>query len=135
MWAWVQNQDLTVTALNLMGIDHDGLDGEDAWAIATGKSAPIRDHITTGWGPNMNVRDQEYSVHFNVTEATPTPTVFDLKKDSEEDSPLAEPPSDVAAQALARAQVVVGTLPVTFTSYKQRHSARSMRTFAPRRKE
>lgn len=132
--AWVQNQDLTVTALNLMGIDHDGLDGEDAWAIATAKSAPTRDHITTGWGPNMNVRDEEYSVHFNVTEATPTPTVFDLKTDSEEDSPLAEPPSDVAAQALARALVVVGALPVTFTSYKQRHSARSMRTFAPRRK-
>ena len=131
--AWVQNQDLTATALNLLGIEHEGLDGVDAWAIAAGESPSARDHITTGWGDNLNVRDENYSVHFHVTEEQPVPKIYNLKLDPEEESPVSDPPPAVFETALDRARQVCGELPVTFKQYGQRHEGRSMRTYAPRK--
>ena len=131
--AWTQDEDLTVTALNLLGIEHEELDGIDAWDVATGKAPAPRDHITTGWGPNLNVRDEKYSVHIRVTEADPQPTVYDLAADPDEDAPLSSPPADVVKQAMARAEAAVGPLPVRFSQYQQRNPARSMRTLAPQR--
>ena len=131
--AWVQNHDLTPTVLNLLGVQHEGLDGVDAWAIAAGGTGPNRDYVTTGWGNRMCVRDADYSVHFPVNQARPQVEVYDLKADPDEETPLATPPEGVVQEALRRAATAVGPLPVVFKQYKQRQVARSMRTFAPKR--
>ncbi|MDA0748101.1 MAG: sulfatase-like hydrolase/transferase [bacterium] len=131
--AWVQNQDLTPTILRMMGVDCDEMDGVDAWAIATGKTSSSRDHATTGWANQMCVRDESYSVHFPVTQSEPEAEVYDLKADPDEETPMPNPPENVVKEALARATAAVGPLPVTFRQFDQRHVARSMRTFAPKR--
>ena len=131
--AWVQNHDLTPTILKMMGIPYEAMDGQDVWPIAMGKAKNERDHITTGWADNMNVRDENHSVHFKVVDPDPKVTVYDLKADPEEDHPLPDPPNEVADKAMSRAADVVGPLPVRFTEFKQRNTARSMRSFAPSR--
>lgn len=128
--AWVQNQDLTPTILSLLGVDQrNEMDGMDAWGIATGKNKEKRDHITTGWGSFLNVRDEKFSAHLDVTKADPEIKLFDLEKDPNEDQALGDLPPDVVQLMLKRAGDVVGDLPVAFTEYKQRHIARSMRTY------
>jgi arylsulfatase A-like enzyme len=131
--AWVQNQDLTPTILKMMGIPYEAMDGKDVWPIVLGKAENERDHITTGWADNMNVRDENHSVHFKVVDPDPTVTVYDLNVDPEEDHPLPDPPNEVVEKAMSRAADVVGPLPVRFTEFKQRNTARSMRSFAPSR--
>jgi arylsulfatase A-like enzyme len=130
--AWVQNHDLTTTALDLLGVEHEELDGVDAWAIATGKVESVRDHITTGWAGNLNVRDEKYSGHLSVLDAEPNPVIYDLEADPNEENALSDPPEAVLRQVLDRAKGVVGDFPVQFTEYKQRHLARVMRTFMTR---
>lgn len=128
---WVQNQDITPTILNMLGVQPEGIeaDGVDAWAIATDKAESEREYITTGWGSHLNVRDAKYSAHLNVTQADPEVVIFDLNADPEENTPLANPPADVVAQVLNRAKKLVGDFPVKFNAYQQRHVARSMRTY------
>ena len=132
--AWTQNQDLTPTVFNLLGLKHESMDGEDAWPVATGRAEPTRDHITTGWGPYLNVRDDSHSVHLKVTEPSPALTVYDLQSDPDEQEPVAAPDESIIRRALARAEAAVGTFPVNLKEYRQRNVARSMRTYAPIRK-
>ena len=127
--AWVQNQDITPTICNLLGIGHLGGDGVDAWALATDQEKSSRTHVTTGWGSFINVRDERYSGHLKVTDTEPEVVVFDLDADPDEETPLTNPPRDVVKQILERAKDVVGDFPVHFKAYEQRHDARSMRTF------
>jgi len=126
---WTQNQDITPTILNMLGVEYEEMDGADAWASVTGASEPARDYITTGWATNFNVRDDRYSVHMDVGTRSPEATVYDLSVDAEEKSPLSDPPREVVAQALERAHAVIGDFPDVFSAYKQRHPARAMRTF------
>ena len=126
---WTQNQDITPTILNLLSVDHEEMAGFDAWACATGKAEPARDHITTGWSKNFNVRDDRYSVHLDVGTKDPVPVVYDLHADATEEHPLADPPADVVAQAIQRTRRAIGDFPDVFKEYKQRHTARAMRTF------
>ena len=54
---WVQNQILCPTLLGMLGIDQEPLDGFDLWPLCAGAGAPVRDHVLTGWGNNVCVRD------------------------------------------------------------------------------
>ena len=126
---WTQNQDITPTILNLLSVEHEEMAGFNAWACATGRTAPARDHITTGWGTNFNVRDDRYSVHMDVGTKDPAPVVYDLHADADEERPLTDPPADVVAQAIQRTRRAIGDFPDVFEEYKQRHAARAMRTF------
>lgn len=126
---WTQNQDITPTILNLLSVEHEEMAGFDAWACATGKAEPARDHITTGWSKNFNVRDDRYSVHMDVGTKDPVPVVYDLHADVAEEHPLTDPPADVVAQAIQRTRRAIGDFPDVFEEYKQRHTARAMRTF------
>jgi arylsulfatase A-like enzyme len=130
----VQNQDLPATILSLCGVEVDEpLDGVDAWAVARGSAAPARDHIVTGWGNRVNVRDERYSAHASVIDVDPGLVVYDLEQDPEERAPLVEVPAEVRDTARARIEAVVGEMPTKFGEYPQRHAARSMRTLAQRR--
>ena len=131
--AWVQNQDLAPTVLGLLGIRHEGMDGQDVWPIAAGQSPPHRDHITTGWGNHLNVRDDRHSVHLKVTGSGEPTSVYDLDQDPHEETPLTAWDPGVVDEACQRAEAVVGELPITFKEYRQRSKARSMRTYAPLR--
>ena len=126
---WAQNQDVMPTILNLLGVDREEMVGADAWAIANGQAEPARDHITTGWGHNFNVRDDHYSIHLNLDQAAPDAVVYDVSVDPKEEKALSDPPAEVVARALDRTRAVVGDFPGQFTEYKQRHLARAMRTF------
>ena len=97
--------------------------------VQQGASEPARDHITTGWATNLNVRDDRYSVHMDVGTRSPEATIYDLSVDADEENPLSDPPREVVAQALERARAVIGDFPDVFSAYKQRHPARAMRTF------
>lgn len=125
--AWVQDQDVFATVLGMCGVDRDPGDGVDVWPAANGGPSP-RDHVVTGWGSNANVRDDRWSAHVNVT-GTDDPIVYDLASDSDEERPVADVPGDVRDQVEARLTAVTGERPVTFGEYRQRHTARSMRTY------
>ena len=79
------------------------------------------------------MRDENYSVSFKVTDPDPEVIVFDLEADPEEDHPLQDPPIEVVNTARHRAEELLGRLSVRFRQYDQRHTACSMRSFAPSR--
>ena len=126
--AWVQDQDIFTTILSMLGVDHEPGDGQDVWQVAQSDSTGIRDHAVTGWGSFVNVRDDRWSAHVNVTD-TSDPVVYDLEKDPDEKNPVSSVPEDAVARIRERFEAVVGERPVAFAEYKQRHPARSMRTF------
>ncbi len=70
---------------------------------------------------------EKWSAHINVTD-TSDPIVYDLSCDPEELNPVQNVPADVAARLQERLRRVVGERPVSFNEYRQRHTARSMRT-------
>lgn len=133
--AWTQNQDLAPTILGMLGIEHEPLDGFDMWPVALGQAETVRDHVTTGWGEHACVRDDAFAVHLPVTDPgfATAARVFDVQKDPREEIDVALQHEEVIALAVRRLEDFAGPLPLTFTQYQQRHPARSIRTFAPRR--
>ena len=125
---WAQSEDVFATVLGMLGVDRDPGDGKDVWKAAeTGTND--RDHIVTGWGAYANVRDDRWSAHVKVTDAAP-PIVYDLEADPEELRPLECVPEDVLRLLQKRVEAVIGERPVVFREYRQRHTARSMRTYS-----
>jgi len=134
--AWTQNLDFTPTVLSLLGIERDGLHGQDVLPVALGEAPPHREFVTTGWGNNMCVRDDNRAVHLkNLTQpdVEARSEVYDLQNDPEETSSVASENQDVINQAVERAEQITGPLPTTFQAYKQRAQGRTMRTYAPMR--
>ena len=128
--AWTQNHDFAPTLLALLGLDGEGLDGCDVWPH--GREVAVRDHVITGWGGNVCVRDEKWAMHMNVTseDFAKTARVFDLEDDADEEDDVAATHPQVVQGAVERVEELTGALPVKFTEYRQRRPARTMREFA-----
>ena len=129
--AWTQNHDFVPTVLELLKVEHEPLDGHNVWNVATNDSTqPLRNHVITGWGPYVCVRDENYSVHLDVTNADRKVRIYDLKADADETSEVLGDVPQVVRQAINQVEALTGPLPTTFRQYEQRAGARSMRTFS-----
>ena len=63
--AWVQAHDIAATALEAAGLESPApIDGKSFYKTAFAGGAPIRDHVTVGWGASMTVIDDNW--WFNV---------------------------------------------------------------------
>ena len=59
--AWVQHHDISATLLEASGIEPIGkIHGRSFLKTAFAGGAPIRDHVTVGWGPTMTVIDEQW---------------------------------------------------------------------------
>ena len=131
---WVQNQDLCPTLLGMLGVDHEPLDGVDVWPLCTGAGAPVRDHVLTGWGHNVCVRDEEFAVHLDATRpAAETVRVYDLQNDPLEQLDAAATHGPVVAAAVDRIRMVTGDYPVRFKQYEPDRPATNIRSFVAAR--
>ena len=127
---WVQNHDFVPTILGGLGIEHEPLDGSNVWSQAINQSNQHNyDYVITGWGPNVCVRDQDYSVHLCTTGYDREMRVYDLQSDSEETENISDQSPKIIQEAISRVEKLTGPLPITFGQYKQKSSARSMRTY------
>jgi arylsulfatase A-like enzyme len=128
---WVQNHDFVPTILGVLDIEHEPLDGSNVWSKAIKKTAQHNcDYVITGWGLNVCVRDQDHSVHLCTTGNDRKIRVYDLKLDSEETTNISGQNSEIIQKAISRVEKLTGPLPTTFGQYRQKSSARSMRTYA-----
>jgi arylsulfatase A-like enzyme len=112
----VYNVDLTVTLLNLAGIDvTSGMDGRDFWAAR--RSGPrIRDYVTIGWGPLMTVVTDEW--WFNATIWGEAPLLYRLNDDPSHEHNLARERPDTCRELLELAvRDAGGSIPTEFSSY------------------
>ncbi len=133
--AWVQNLDFTPTLMSLLGLNRDDFHGFDVWPTALGDAPPPREFVTTGWGGNACVRDDDWAVHLTVTrpDYAETAQVYDLRRDPQETRNVASRRPDVVKRAAERLAEIIGPLPASFRCYKQRAVGRTMRSFAPMR--
>ncbi len=105
---FVQGHDLAPTLLDLLGVAHERLDGENFWDLITGSRSVLRDHVVTGWGRRASIRDEWYNVCLTYTAEDERPEVFDLQADPQEKLNLAPTRPEVIAQARSRLEVVLG---------------------------
>jgi hypothetical protein len=58
---FVQHHDIAATALDACGVSPPApIDGKSFWRLAFDGGAPIRDHVTVGWGSAMTVIDDHW---------------------------------------------------------------------------
>jgi len=131
----VQTVDLPPTLLALAGAGRDDMDGVNVWPIALGKTPPHRQYVTTGWGENFCVRDDNWAVHLTPAEQDfrQRALAFDLRNDPGETNDIAAGQPEVVEEAVKRTEALVGRLPADFQRYHRRHVGRTMRSFAPMR--
>lgn len=134
--AWSQNLDFTPTLFGLLGLEpREDFHGKNLWPIALGDAPAHRDYVTTGWGHNCCVRDDNWAVNVQVTKPDfmSTAQAYDLRTDPHEDVNVADKNPEAVKEAVARIEELTGPLPPKFEHYKQRAQGRTMRTFGPMR--
>jgi len=103
----VQNQDLFPTALALLGVGHEEVDGENVWSLATGESDGVRDHVITGWGSFASVRDEEWNYIVDFETADATPVLYHHQSDPKEDTDVAADHPDVIEKQRKRLEALL----------------------------
>ena len=106
---FVQGHDLAPTLLDLLGVAHEPLDGQNAWELVQGTRTSLRDHTVTGWGGRASVRDLAWNVCFDLGEPDGAPQAYDLARDPQEKRDVAAEAAEAVAQARARLEVVLGS--------------------------
>jgi membrane-anchored protein YejM (alkaline phosphatase superfamily) len=65
--AWVQHHDISATLLEAAGVEPVApIDGRSFLGTAFAGGAPIRDHVTVGWGSAMTVIDDKWWMNCKV---------------------------------------------------------------------
>jgi hypothetical protein len=65
--AFVQHHDISATLLEASGIEPPAkIDGRSFWRTAFRGGAPIRDHVTVGWGSAMTVIDDRWWLNCKI---------------------------------------------------------------------
>jgi len=65
--AWVQHHDISATLLEAAGVEPMApIDGKSFLGTAFGGGAPIRDHVTVGWGSAMTVIDENWWMNCKI---------------------------------------------------------------------
>jgi arylsulfatase A-like enzyme len=114
--AFVQSHDLLPTLLGLLDVPYARVEGQDAWPLVTGERAQLRDHVVIGWagfstgnaGGRASVRDDRWNYVTSIHEEDPTPELYDLETDPEEQRNVHDAHPDIVGQQRTRLEAVVG---------------------------
>lgn len=106
--AFVQNQDLTPTFLDLLDIPRPRLDGENVWPLAVDNAPPIRDHVVSGWAQYAAVRDRDWNLIVDTYQPEKDLRLFDLKSDPTESNDVASAHPEVVARQIRRLEAAIG---------------------------
>lgn len=117
--AFVQNQDIAPTLLNLLDVPHPRLDGDDLWPLVTGGEGAAavagRDHVVIGWGRYVSVRDRSWNLLVDTLEPARDLRLYDLRCDPLEKVNVAADHPSVVRELKQRLEAVLGApLPVTY---------------------
>ncbi len=113
--AFVQNQDLVPTLLDLVGIPRQRLDGENVWPLVANSGAEIRDHAITGWDEFASVRTNEWNLIVNTVARNSEPRLYQLADDPNEERNVANEHPRVVADLLGKLEAHLGLpLPMTY---------------------
>jgi len=124
--AWVQSQDFFPTVMRLLDADHGEVDGYDVWSLATGeRTQPVRDHVITACQNFVCVRDDDFSVHLDVSKGRDEAVraVHNLRSDPDENEDVAKNYPEAAQLAIKRVEELTGGLPADFREYKPRYTS------------
>jgi arylsulfatase A-like enzyme len=92
--AYVAHHDIPVTLMTMAGVEPpSGLDGENAWAWATGESPQTRDHATCMFYPWLWYRDGDHAYMTDID--GDQEKLYDVKKDPKQMVDIAEENGDV----------------------------------------
>ncbi len=112
--AWVQNQDVVPTLLDLVGGPHPSVDGGVVWPFAS-HPAPPRDHVVIGWETHASVREERWNLLMDATEPTAPPRLYDLAADPREEHNVISEHPEVVIRLRSRLEAVLGEpLPARF---------------------
>jgi arylsulfatase A-like enzyme len=98
--AFVQHHDIAATALDACGVKPPApIDGKSFWQLAFAGGAPIRDHVTVGWGSAMTVIDDRS--WFNAKINKRGAFLYDTPRPEPDARNLAETRPDIAERLFA----------------------------------
>jgi arylsulfatase A-like enzyme len=112
----VQSHDLMPTLLRLLDIPYANVDGKDAWALVTGESDQLRDHIVSGWagfvegnaGGRAAVRDDDWNYVTTIHTEDPEPELYNLHADPNEVHNIHDTHPEVIERQRRRLEAVLG---------------------------
>jgi len=112
----VQSHDLMPTCLSLLAIPYANVDGEDAWALASGRRSMLRDHVVIGWagfsagnaGGRASVRDDEWNYVVSIHEQDSEPELYHLPCDPGEMRNVHDEHPGIATRQRGRLEAVLG---------------------------
>lgn len=91
--AYVAHHDIPVTLMTMAGVEPpSGLDGENAWAWATGESPQTRDHATCMFYPWLWYRDEDHAYMTDIDGAEER--LYDIKNDPKQMVDISEENGD-----------------------------------------
>ena len=95
--AFVQHHDIAATALAATGVvPPEKIDGRSFLDAAFGSGAPIRDHVTVGWGGAMTVIDDRWWLNVKVNGKGPF--LYDSPRPAPDAPNVAERHPDVVSR-------------------------------------
>ncbi|MCL4544986.1 MAG: sulfatase-like hydrolase/transferase [Chloroflexi bacterium] len=126
--AFVQNQDILPTLLDLLDIPHPRLDGASLWPLVTGTSGvadlAARDHVVIGWDVFASVRDREWNLLVNTAEPERDLRLFHLPTDPTESTNVAADNPQVVTRQIGRLEALLGApLPAVYQHRPLRSSS------------
>jgi len=111
---FVQNHDVLPTALDVLGVEHKPVDGENLSPLITGQTDSVRDTLVTGWSRNASVRTRQWSWSANWQDPEPDQFLFDQVNDPGEHKNVAADRPDVCADYRKTLEHFLGqSLPAT----------------------
>jgi len=131
---FVQNHDILPTVLPFLGIEHEPVDGLDAWPLVTGEKDRVRDYVVSGWEGRAAVRDERYAYSVDFGAEDGKEHLFDVINDPEESRNLVCERTSTCSEYRRRLERCLGQdLPVLLPALPQDEIHRSempVRTWA-----
>ncbi|HTS23377.1 MAG TPA: sulfatase [Casimicrobiaceae bacterium] len=105
--AFVQHHDISATLLEASGVAPPAaIDGKSFWRTAFRGDAPIRDHVTIGWGSAMTVIDDQWWLNCKIDGRGPF--LYDSPRPKPDAPNLAEARPDVVQRLFALGKADAG---------------------------
>ena len=113
---FVLSHDIVPTLLDLVGVPHPPMDGENLMPLIAGECASLRDHIVTGWANPGNstraaVRTRDFAYSCDADAEDLDEFLFDVQADPGEMRNIATDRPEITAAHRARLRAYLGELP------------------------
>lgn len=113
---FVLSHDIVPTLLDLAGVPHPPMDGENLMPLVTGESVDWRDHIVTGWAnvgrsTRAAVRTADFAYTCDADAADLDEFLFDVQADPGEMRNIAPDRPEITAAHRAHLHAYLGELP------------------------